>query len=123
MLVWSDADVAACLEVLPDYDEDGDCYTYVVASDGLRLELHISPFAEDVALTLYRDGVGAPVFSVRLVDCEAVRHVTERTGEYLEFAPAKCFGGRYDDSVTMPFGFRLAVKPSIQISLFSKAPM
>ncbi len=123
MLVWSDADVAACLEVLPTYDEDGDCYSYVVASDGLRLELAVSSFAADVALALYRDGVEAAVFSVRLVGCEAIRHVTDGSGEFLEFAPAECFSGRYDDSVTIPFGFRLAVKPSIRISLFSKASM
>ena len=123
MLAWNDADVAACLEVLPSIDEDGVCYSYAVEKDGLRLELAVFPYDGEIALMLYRDAVEAPVFSLRLIDCQAVRYVTDRDGECLEFAPAKCFGGRFDDLVSIPYGFRLAVTPSIQIVPFAKAAM
>lgn len=119
MLAWDEAEVAECLEVLPTVEEYGISYAYVVAADGLRLHLTIWPLDSDVTLTLHRDGVEAPVFAMDLVDCEAIRHVTDRSGEWLEFAPAKCFGGRYHALVSIPYGFRVAIKPSIQISVFA----
>ena len=119
MLVWNEADAIACLETLPEIDEDAVSYGFTIVRDGLRLELTVFPYASDVCISLFRDGVAEPVFDVTLLDCGGMRHVTDQSSERLEFAPAKCFGSRYDGRSPPPYGVSVAVKPSIQLRLFS----
>ena len=106
-----------CLEVTPEVDEY-ETHSYTVCRDDLRLELTIFQYFGDVCISLCRDGVQRPVFNMGLIDCTGVRYVNDDRGEYLEFAPARCFGSRYDRESPIPYGIRLAVKPSIAISLF-----
>src|SRR5262245_55835430 len=96
MLVWDETDVIACLEVLPVVGDHAVSYTFSLRRDGLRLELTIYPYDRDVCISLHRCGIDVPTFDVKLIDCDGVRYVNDTRGEYLEFAPSKCFGGRYD---------------------------
>jgi hypothetical protein len=119
MLVWDETDFIMCLEVLPVVDEHATSYAFSVTRDGLQLEVSIHPFDGDVCISLYRCGLDVPAFDVKLIDCNGVRYVSDMRGEYLEFAPAKCFGGRYDGLAPIPFGIRLCAKPHISIRMFS----
>ncbi len=121
MLVWNEADVAACLETLPEIDEDATSFAYTVAKDGLRLELTVFPDPGDIYVSLFRDGVDDPVFDVALLDCAGIRHVDDRPPERLEFAPAKSFERRYDGESPPPFGLSVSVTPTIRLRLFSHA--
>lgn len=119
MLTWNQYEFVECLGVLPEVGEYETCHTFRVWKDGLRLELTVFQFAGDVYLDLYREGVGASVFHMRLLGCPGARYVSDRNGyECLEFAPAKSFGGRYDGESPIPFGVRVSVNPHVRIELF-----
>lgn len=117
-LVWCPDDVMACLEVIPEVGEYETHHSYTVRRDDLRLLLTVFQYDGDIRISLYRNGVDRPAFDMRLLGCTGVRYVNDDRGEYLEFAPARCFGSRYDRESPIPYGVRLAVKPSIAISLF-----
>jgi hypothetical protein len=120
LLVWSETDFATCLEVLPAVEEYDVSYSYRVKRCGLRLDLTVYPYASDIYITLFREGVETPIFDMKLIECAGTRYINDERGEYLEFAPGKAlFGNRYDGFV-IPFGFRLSVKPCISIKLFSE---
>ena len=55
---------------------------------------------------------------MKLLECSGVRYVKERSFEYLEFAPAKCFGSRYGGESLIPYGVRVYANPSIRIELY-----
>ena len=118
MLVWDETDVLACLEVEPATDRHGISYEYAVEKDGLRLELLIRQYDGDVHFDLYRHAVERPVLSMKLLQCPGIRYVKRTSDEYLEFAPAGCFGSRYDGEALISRGVRLWVNPSIRIELF-----
>ena len=72
-----------------------------------------------MSIYLIRDGVDWPIFRMRLLDCPGARFVATKDGsEYLEFAPSRSFGNRYDGLEPIPFGARVAVNPHISIELF-----
>ncbi len=121
MLVWNEADVISCLEVLPEVGEDETAHAFTVARDGLRLEITIFQYDGDVAISLFRDGVADPVFDVTLLGCQGIRLVKDPAAEHLEFAPAKCLGGRYDGESPPSCGIFVSVRPSIRLRLFSHA--
>lgn len=118
MLVWNPYDVLACLETVPVVEEYEISHTYTVSRDGIQLELAIHQYAGDVSIRLVRDGWPTPLFKMVLTDCPGCRYVNDQRGEYLEFAPARSFGHRYDGNMLIPFGVRLAVKPNVSVSLF-----
>lgn len=117
-LVWNETDFIACLEVLPEIEEYGISYAFRVLRHGLRLELTVYPYDSDIYITLYREGIQPPVLDMKLLDCGGTRYVNDERGEYLEFAPAKVFGDRYDGESVIPLGVRIAVNPCISIHLF-----
>ncbi|MEW6174892.1 MAG: Ypar14, superfamily integron cassette [Pseudomonadota bacterium] len=118
MLAWDESDVLICLETLPDIEADGIWYRYKVDKNGIRLDLTIYPYDADIYLELYHKDIESSVFSMKLLECSGVRYVKERSFEYLEFAPAKCFGSRYDGESLIPYGVRVYANPSIRIELY-----
>ncbi len=118
MLVWNQYEFVECLGVLPEVEEYETCHSFRVERDGLRLSLTVFQYDGDVYLDLYREGVEPPVFSMRLLDCDGARYVSDKGGEHLEFAPAKSFGKRYDGVSPIPFGVRVSANPHIRIELF-----
>ena len=58
------------------------------------------------------------IFSMQLIDCNAVLRKKGKTGEYSEFVLSKCFGGRYSGVESIPYGVRVYVNPSINVALF-----
>ena len=117
-LVWNETSFLSDLGVLPEVGEYGLAYFYKVQRCGLRLDLTVCPYSGDIDFSLFRDGFEAPVFDLKLIECNGVRYVNDQRGEYLEFAPAKTFGNRYDGMSLIPFGVRLSVDPCISIILF-----
>ncbi|MFZ5896006.1 MAG: Ypar14, superfamily integron cassette [Myxococcota bacterium] len=118
MLRWDPTDVLCCLGVAAVEEEHGISHAYTLAKDGLRLELTVFQYDGDVCLTVYRDGVVAPIIDARIVDCDAARWVNDQRGNYLEFAAGQLFGGRYDGESTIPYGVRVSINPSIAIHFF-----
>lgn len=120
MLVWDETDFVTCLETLPVVGEYEVSHSFTVAKDGMRLELVLWQNDGDVAMRLFRDGVDDALLELTLLDCSGARYVNDKAGERLEFAPAKCFGSRYDGLAPLPFGVSLSVKPSIRLRMFGR---
>lgn len=120
MLVWDETDFIACLETVPAVDPYGTAYRFTVAKGGLRLEITVCQYDGDVAILLFRDGIEDAVLELNLLDCSGVRYLNDKAGERLEFAPAKCFGSRYDGLSPPPFGVAVSVKPAIRLRLFGQ---
>jgi hypothetical protein len=120
MLVWNEFEFIECLEVIPEKDEEYETnHVFRIAKDGLSLVLALYQYSGDVYFDLFRDGIENPIFQMRLLDCPGARFVKAKDNrEYLEFAPAQSFAGRYDGVEAIPFGIRLAVNPHINIELF-----
>ena len=56
---------------------------------------------------------------MNLMDCAGVKRRFEKSGEYLEFAPSGCFKtSRYDGEMSIPYGVRVSIKPSIKVELY-----
>lgn len=113
---WDFTDFISCLEVVPEVEEYDISHTFVVEKHGMRLLLTVFQDARDVYFSLYQNGVELPVFDMKLRECQSARYINDKRGEYLEFAPSKCFATRYDDVI--PYGVRLYVKPSISIEMY-----
>lgn len=119
MLVWNEYDFVECLGVLPKVEDYQISHFYKVEKDGLKLELLVKQYDGDIYIALFREGLEMPVFHMRLLDCPGARYVKHKNhSDYLEFAPSKSFGSRYDRESVIPFGVRLAVDPHIMIELF-----
>lgn len=118
MLRWDPTDFLCCLGVLPREREHGISHSYSIEKHGMRLELEVWQYDGDIHLTLWRDGVDAPVVALRLVGCDAARRVHDKLGDHLEFAAGALFGGRYDGESVIPYGIRVRVEPSIGVEFF-----
>jgi hypothetical protein len=118
MLTWDPTDFMSCLGVLPVEGEHGVSHGYTVARDGVRLELTVFQYDGDVHVTLYRDGVEAPIVDFSITDCDAARWVHDSRGSFLELAAGRLFGGRYDGDAPIPYGVRVRVEPTIGVEFF-----
>ena len=103
MLSWDETDVLSVLEVIPEQECDGVWHKYTVEEDGIKLSLLIFPNMTVMFILSWSTLLIKLLSPAKLIDCEAVNRRVDSTGEYLEFAPSKCFGGRYDSNTSIPF--------------------
>jgi hypothetical protein len=119
VLVWDEIDVLAVLEVEPEIEPDRLWHKYTVCKDGIELSIIIYQYDGDVRVELINKINQSSLFSMQLFDCAGVNRKYERSQEYLEFAPANCFGiSRYDGESSIPYGIRAYIKPSINVILY-----
>ncbi|MER2494900.1 Ypar14, superfamily integron cassette [Vibrio neptunius] len=118
MLVWDEIDVLTVLEVVPEQEVDGIWHKYTVEKGGIQLSITVYQYDGDVRFELINCHNQSTLFSMGLIDCEGVIRRMDSTGEYLEFAPAKSFGSRYDGISPIPYGVRVSVNPNINIALY-----
>ncbi len=118
MLVWDETDLIECLEVVPEVEHDSIWHRYLIEKHRLKLEILLFQYDGDVSFKIMSDDVEVPIFSMTLKDCAGIKYTKEEKSEFLEFAHSKCFESRYDGEAAIPFGVRVRVNPSIQVSVF-----
>jgi hypothetical protein len=118
-LAWDPVDFLDVLEVVPLEEEFGTSYLYKLKRNAMTIELHVYPLAGDVLLRIPHDLQAEPLINLRLLGCPAARVVQDKRGEFIEFAAANAFMGRFDERASVAYGFRLRVKPFIQAEPFS----
>jgi len=116
---WEPLDFLDALGVVPVEEEDGISYKYQVDRHPLIVTLMIWPLAGDIELTMRCEGVSEPVVILNLLSSPGARVVNAKDGKLIEFAAANLFSGRYDNTRHAPYGFRLWVEPSLQVTTFS----
>lgn len=96
--------------------------------DAIDLSGLIQPLVEaELAFVLKEDLNGPGITAMDVIratdyvvpDCPGARVVRDDCCTYIEFSAAKLLEGRYDCADAPPYGFRLQVQPSIQVSTFS----
>jgi hypothetical protein len=117
-LVWSPVEFLGYFEVEPSTGEYEEEYRYTVLQSPLRLELSVYQFSGDVYISVFCTPHERPVVDVVVRQCPGARVVNDERGNYVEFAAAKCFTGRYDGESAIPYGVRLFVRPHIRVELF-----
>lgn len=118
-LAWNPVDFLQVLEVVPEEGEYGTAYHYDSERRGIRLQLSVYPLDRDVSIDISCGQQESPVVKLRLVDVPAARVIEDKQGQYIEFAGAKAFAGRYDETSAPAYGFRLWVRPIMQIEPFA----
>jgi hypothetical protein len=116
---WEPLDFLDALGVVPIGEEYGISYGYSVDRKPLSLMLMIWPMAGDVELTISCEGVAEPVVRLNLLESPGARVVTAKDGKFIEFVAANLFTSRYDITRPAPYGFRLRLEPSWQVTTFS----
>lgn len=117
---WEPLDFLDALGVIPEEEEYGASFHYVVVRAPIRLELTVWPLNADVAVSLYCLPQVEPVLNLTLLDCPGARLVNDKRGKFIEFAAgANMFAGRYDFTAPAPYGFRLWVEPYVQVEPFA----
>ena len=116
---WEPLDFLDVLGVGPVEEDSAISYRYTLDQGPLHLTLTIWPMQGDVELALRCQGFNEPVIHLNLLNCPGARIVDDKRGKYIEFAAANLFAGRYDNSRPAPYGFRLRVEPSFQVTAYS----
>lgn len=105
--------------VEPDVGEDEVWFTYTIVRNGLIFDFTIFPYDSVVIFSLKREGSSVYLFYAHITESEGLKLRRDRI-PYLEVAPGKIFGGRFDLEYTIPYGFEIALEPDVQIKLFKK---
>lgn len=117
-LVWDPFDVFSVLGVAPEEGDYEISHRYVVEQSGIRLELTIWQYESEVSILLWSEHLPNPILRYDLLDCPGIRIVNDKRGNFLEFAAANTFTGRYDGYSVIPYGLRLSIEPQISLEPF-----
>jgi hypothetical protein len=121
MLKWDETDLTEFFEVVATFDEDAYLHSFEVSRDGLRLLVTIFDLEGTVCVSIFRDGLAKPLFTVQRKLCTHV-HITKDANFRL------CFeAGRPKHRVTnmgvppvLNRGVRVYVMPQFQVELIEQ---
>ncbi|MGJ8641469.1 MAG: hypothetical protein ACSHYA_18915 [Opitutaceae bacterium] len=123
MIKWNEVDFIECLGVVPETEADGVFYSFKVIENGIQLKLSISPYAGDAKITLSKieSEEMNDLIDIEIIDCQMASVKKYGSDKFIEFAPGRVFGGRYDENFVIPFGVRVHRHPHLKVSMFSKS--
>lgn len=76
MLKWNETDLIELFGVTPKYEDGAHSYAFEVARDGLRLLVTLFDLEGAVYVSIFRDGLPEPLFTVRRELCTHA-HITK----------------------------------------------
>lgn len=118
VLVWDPIEMMRLLGI-PSVEEDGIWHHFCIEQHSLRLQVTIWTYDSDIELLLWSMPLPDPVLRYTLLGSPGLRIISDKRGEFIEFAAANTFTGRYDGVSVIPYGLRLWVEPQIRIEPFS----
>lgn len=118
MLKWDEADLISFFGVAGVFDKPCHSYSYEVTGDGIRLLVTIFDLEQAVYVSIFRDGLSVPLFTVCRELCTHVQIVKDE-------ASRDCFqAGSPKHPVSDPKmqpvlvrGVRVYVKPHFRVQL------
>lgn len=117
-LVWEPLDFLDVLGVAPEVADYETSHKYVISQPPVRLEITLWQYDGDVQLHLFVAPFEHPVVRYAMLGCPGARVVNDKRGQFLEFAAANTFTGRYDGYSVIPYGLRVWVKPQVCLEPF-----
>lgn len=76
MLKWNEADLTEYFGVVAKFHEDAYSHSFEVSRDGIRLLVTLFDLENTVYVSIFRDGLNEPLFTVRRELCTHV-HITK----------------------------------------------
>ena len=118
MLKWDETDLTAFFGVVATFHDDAHSHEFEVSRDGLRLLVTLFDLEGAVYVSIFRDGLAEPLFTVRRELCTHA-HITETAGF------RRCFeAGAPKHPVTdmgvpplLARGVRVYTEPQFQVEL------
>jgi hypothetical protein len=118
MLKWNETDFTEFFGVVRTYHSDAYSYSFEVSRDGLRLLVTIFEYEPTVCVSIFRDGLPEPLFTVSREFCKHA-HITD--GQHFR----RCFeAGVTKHPITdmgippiLHRGVRVYIDPQFQIEL------
>lgn len=118
MLKWDETDLTEFFGVVATFYDDAHSHEFAVSRDGLRLLVTLFDAEGAVYVSIYRDGLAEPLFTVRRELCTHA-HITESAGF------RRCFeAGTTKHPITdmgvpplLARGVRVYVEPQFQVEL------
>jgi hypothetical protein len=118
MLKWSGPDITEYFGVVANFNDDAFSHSFEISRDGLVLHVTIFELEHSVDVSLFRDGLPDPLFTVTTSNCSHV-HITRSTGFRTCFeagAPAHPVTEMGIEPV-IARGIRVFIDPHFQIEL------
>jgi len=121
MLKWSAPDLTEFFGVVATFHDDAHSHEFEVSRDGLRLLVTLFDLEAAVYVSIFRDGLAKPLFTVQRELCTHA-HITETAGF------RRCFeAGAPKHPVTdmgvppvLARGVRVYVEPQFQVELIER---
>ena len=118
MLKWDETDLTEFFGVVATFHDDAHSHGFEVSRDGLRLLVTLFDLESAVYVSIFRDGLAQPLFTVQRELCTHA-HITEAAGF------RRCFeAGAPKHPVTdmgvpplLARGVRVYVEPEFQVEL------
>lgn len=118
MLIWNDVEVMAFFEVALSYDNVCNSYTAEVNRDGLRLLVTIFDFECTVYVSIFRDGLPQPLFTVRRDLCTHAQITNgPSNGQCFEAGSPRLPVSNMGVPPVLVRGVRVYVKPHFSVEL------
>lgn len=117
-LVWQPSEFLEALGVAPEVEQYETSHKYVVSQPPVTLEITLWQYDGDVQLHLFVSPLEEPVVRYSMLECPGARVVSDKRGQFIEFAASNTFTGRYDGYSVIPYGLRLWVEPQICLEPF-----
>jgi hypothetical protein len=118
MLKWSEIDLTEFFGVAATFHDDAHSHEFEISGNGLRLLVTLYDLEGAVCVSIFRDGLAKPLFTVQRELCTHA-HITETTGF------RRCFeAGAPKHPVTemgvpplLARGVRIYIEPQFQVEL------
>ena len=117
MLKWDETDLIAFFGTIPVVGEDGLYHAFVTQGHGLQLEVTIFAYEEAVYISLTRDGLPKPLFTVRREPCTHLRVIDKTNYRCLELGSPQHQVTDMGISPLLVRGIRIFIEPQFQIEL------
>jgi hypothetical protein len=121
MFKWSETDLTEFFGVVSKYHNDPFSHSFEISRDGLKLLVTLFEFESSVCVSIFRDGLSEPLFTVQRDFCTHA-HITQST------SLRRCFeAGAPAIPVTnmgippiLARGVRVFIEPQFQVELIEK---
>ena len=117
MFHWSETDFTEFFGVLAVFHDDAASHEYFVSRDGLSLLVTLFSFEGSVCVSLYREGLPEPLFTVERRYCSHAQVVSEGRVRFLDIGAPTHPVSNPGFAPVLARGVRIQVEPQFSVRL------